>query len=303
MADYACHLLNMVGIYLVLAYSLNLVLGFGGLMSFCHAAFFGTGAYAYTLAVLARPGAGVGKELLWSANWPFPVAVLFAAGVSGAIAWVAGRVLLRFRGDFFVFASLGLQMVAFVVLYNWVDLTNGPFGIYGIPRPEIFGHTFRTPGEFLLLTGVANAVVLPLVFLLYRSPFGLSLAALRDDNPAAQSLGIDARRQHLAAFTLAAAFAGVAGALFASYVSYIDPTSFNLKESLFVATILLLGGSGNIKGPAVGVLVMTLLPEALRLMAISDSAAASLREILYGLILIVLMFFRPAGIAGNYRIQ
>lgn len=303
MGNYIFHLLNMIGIYLILAYSLNLVLGFGGLMSFCHAVFYGIGAYAYTLVRVGKPGSAVAKDLLWSADWPVPMAVLFAVAVSAIVAHAVGRILLRFRGDFFVFASLGFQMVVFVVLYNWLGLSNGPFGIYGIPRPEIFGQVIRTPAQFLPLILGANLLLLPLLFLLYRSPFGLSLAALREDALAAQSLGICARKQYLAAFTLAAAFAAVAGALFAAYVSYINPTVFNLKESLFIATILLVGGSGNIKGPLAGVLLMLLLPEVLRFLHLPGPLEANLREILYGLILIVLMLFRSQGLAGDFRVK
>lgn len=303
MDNYIFHLLNMIGIYMILAYSLNLVLGLGGLMSFCHAIFYGIGAYAYTLAVIGTPGNAVAKNLLWSASWPFLAAVMFSVFVTWCVANVIGRIILRFRGDYFVFASLGFQMMAFVVLYNWIGLGNGPFGIYGIPRPEVFGATIRTPGQFLPLIVGANLLVLPMLFLIYRSPFGLSLKALREDSLAAQSLGINASGQYIAAFTLAAGFASVSGALFAAYISFIDPTSFNLKESLFIATILLLGGSGNLKGPVTGVLLMLLLPEALRFLQLPDATAANLREIIYGAILIGLMLFRPQGIAGAFRVK
>lgn len=303
MTNYILHLVNMVGIYLILAYSLNLILGLGGLMSFCHAIFYGIGAYAYTLAVVGRPGSAVAHELLWTAAWPFPFAVIFAMTVSAAIAHLVGRVILRFRGDFFVFASLGFQMMAFVVLYNWIGLTNGPYGIYGIPKPAVFGTIISTPAQFLPLILLIDVILLSLLFLLYRSPFGLSLKALREDGLAAQSLGVGANSQYLAAFTLSAGFAAVSGALFASYVSFIDPTSFNLKESLFIVTILLTGGSGNIKGPVVGVLVMLLIPEALRFLHLPDALAANLREIIYGIILIGLMLFRPQGIAGAFRVK
>ena len=303
MENYIIHLLNMIGIYLILVYSLNLVLGYGGLMSFCHAIFYGVGAYAFTLAVVGRSGGDVAKDLMWIASWPFPVAILFSIVVTATVANLVGRVILRFRGDFFVFASLGFQMMAFVVLYNWIGLSNGPFGIYGIPRPEVFGISIRTPAQFLPLILGANALALPLLFLLYRSPFGLSLRALREDSLATQSLGVSAKDQYLSAFTLAAGFAAVSGALFASYVSFIDPTSFNLKESIFLATILFLGGSGNIRGPIVGVLVMVLLPEALRFLRLPDTIAANLREIIYGVILIGLMLFRPQGIAGSYQVK
>jgi branched-chain amino acid transport system permease protein len=137
---------------------------------------------------------------------------------------------------------------------------------------------------------------------LYQSPYGLSLKALREDERAAESLGIPAFRQHLSAFVIAGTCAGIAGALFASYVTYIDPTSFSLSESIFIVTLMLLGGTGNIKGPFTGVLVMVLLPEALRFAGLPPTAAPNVREILYGAILIALMFWRSQGLAGEYRL-
>lgn len=298
MENYLLHLLVMLGIYAILVYSLNLVIGFGGLLSVCHAAFYGIGAYAYTLAVVGQPGARVTENLMWSADWPFFAALLFSILVTALIAYGVGWVVLRFRGDFFVFATLGFQMVAFVLLYNWIGLSNGPFGIYGIPRPEIFSFSPGSPGDFFILVLALNGIALPLLFLLYRSPFGLSLKALREDSLAAQSLGVSAHKQFLAAFTLAAGFAAISGALYASYVSYIDPTSFNLKESLFIATVLLLGGGGNLKGPITGAVFMLALPEVLRLFPISSAAAANLREITYGVCLVLVMYFRPYGVFG-----
>ncbi|MCB1102294.1 MAG: branched-chain amino acid ABC transporter permease, partial [Kiritimatiellae bacterium] len=207
------------------------------------------------------------------------------------------------RGDFFVFATLGFQMIVFVVLYNWIDLSRGAFGIYGIPRPEILGWHVDEAWEYTLLVAGVNAIVLPLLFLLYKSPFGLSLKALRENERAAESLGISAFHQHLIAFAIAGACAGVAGGLYASYVTYIDPTSFTLQESIFIVSLLLLGGSGNIRGPIVGVVVMILLPEALRFVGLPDAVAPNVREIIYGLTLIILMLTRPTGIAGAFAVR
>jgi branched-chain amino acid transport system permease protein len=144
---------------------------------------------------------------------------------------------------------------------------------------------------------------LPLLFTLYRSPFGLSLKALRDDERAAESLGISAFRQHLAALTVAGGCAAVAGGLYAAYVTYIDPTSFGLDESIFIVSLLLLGGSGNIRGPLIGVVVMILLPEILRFAGLPDAVAANVREIIYGLILVMLMYWRPKGLAGDFALK
>lgn len=286
--NYALHLVVMIGIYLPLAYSLNLVLGLGGLVSFCHAAFYGIGAYTYALLVHSADA--------------YPLAALLGAVVATAvIALPLGAVALRFRGDLFLFVTLGFQMIVFVILYNWIGLTNGPYGIAGIPRPELFGFTVRTTAGYAGLVVAMNLILLPLLFALYRSPFGITLKALRENEAAGEALGIHANRVYLQAFVVAAAFAAIPGAFYATYVTYIDPTSFTLRESIFQVAILLLGGAGNRKGPFIGVVIMLLLPEALRFVGLPDAVAHNLREIIYGFLLIVLMYARPQGIAGEFR--
>jgi len=141
------------------------------------------------------------------------------------------------------------------------------------------------------------------LFLLYSSPFGLVLKSLREDEKAAEALGISPFWNFLKAFTIASSIAGVAGALYASYVTYIDPTSFTLNESIFLVTILLLGGSGNKKGPFFGVLIMIIFPEVLRFLGLPDSIAANLRQMIYGIGLVLLMYFRPQGIAGDFEVK
>src|ERR1035441_8172850 len=129
------------------ATNLLIIVGrYGGLLAFCLAAFYGIGAYAHTL--LRVGGGRLSQELLFSASVPFPMAVIGAALAGGLVALLIGLVALRFRGDFFVFTTLGFQMIVFVVLYNWTGLSRGAFGIYGIPRPELFGWQVRTLGEY-----------------------------------------------------------------------------------------------------------------------------------------------------------
>lgn len=288
--NYFLHILVMIGIYLPLAYSLNLTVGYSGLLSVAHAAFYGIGAYAFTL-------------LLTGAQLHPLVAVPAAVLLTGLIALGVGTISLRFRGDLFLFVTLGFQMIVFVLLLNWVGLTKGPYGIPGIPRPSFFGMTIRTPMQYAMLALVMNAIILPLLFALYRSPFGKALKALRENEAAASALGINPRRLHIQAFVWSAAFAAIPGAFYASYITYIDPSSFTLKESIFIAATLLLGGSGNRIGPLVGVVLMLLLPEALRFVGLPDAVAHNLREIIYGLLLAVLMYLRPQGIAGEYRMS
>lgn len=303
MENYLLHLLILIGTYSILAYSLNLVTGFGGLIAFCHAAFYGIGAYAFTLLSIGGETHRLADEVLYSADLSFLLALPAAPLVAGLFAFIIGWIALRFRSDLFIFATLGFQMIVFVVLHNWIALSRGPFGIYGIPRPELFGWRINELWEYALLIGALNAIVLPLLFILYRSPFGLALQALRDNERAAESLGISAKRHHLAAFTVAGACAGLAGAFYAGYVTYIDPSSFGLMETIFIVSLLLLGGSGNRVGPILGAVVMILLPEILRFVGLPSSVAANMREIIYGLILILLMYFRPQGLAGSYEVK
>ena|SRR4028119_491893 len=302
MVGYLLHLAVMVGIYAILAYSMNLILGFGGLLPFCHAALYGVGAYAYALARIKGTPAAQGG-LLFTADWPFLPALALATAAAALAGLVCALCALRFRGDFFIFATLGLQMIWFVIIRNWAGLGRGAFGIYGIPRPELAGWKVDEVTEYAGVVALCAAGVCSALILLYRSPFGLSLKALREDERAAESLGIPSFRRYFAAFGIAGACAGVAGALYASYVTYIDPTSFSLGESIFLVTLMLLGGSGNVKGPLAGVLMMILLPEALRFLGLPSTLAPNVREILYGAILIGLMFFRPQGLAGQYRLD
>lgn len=303
MGNYLLHILVMIGIYSILAYSINLVTGYGGLLNLCHAVFYGIGAYIYTLLSIGGDKSRFAEELLFSAHLPFLTALFFAALSGGLVALLIGFVALRFRGDFFVFTTLGFQMITFTVLYNWTVLSRGSFGIPGIARPTIFYWEVNTLPNYLLLVFSINALILPFLFFLYRSPFGLTLKALRENERAAESLGISPFHEHLIALVIAGSFAGTAGALYASYVTFIDPTSFSLQESIFLLALLLLGGAGNIKGPIVGVIVMTILPEILRFIGLPDSLAVNTKEIIYGLILIALMFYRPQGIAGEYSVR
>jgi len=280
----------MIGIYLILSYGLNLVVGFGGLLSLCHAVFYGIGAYACTL-------------LMIKCGLPFLPAILLTILITGICALIVGFPALRFRGDSFVIVTLGFQMIVFTILYNWIDLTRGPYGIPGIPRPVIAGYEFTTLPEYLIIVWTFLILIAAVLFIIYRSPFGLALKALRDDEMAAEGLGKSPVHLFLYAFVISGMTASVAGSLYATYVTYIDPTSFTLDESIFLLTVLLVGGTENRIGPFVGTVFIILLPEALRFLGLPDAVAANVRQMIYGLTLILLMFFRPQGIAGKYMVR
>lgn len=288
--NYLLHLLIMIDIYLILVYGLNLVVGFGGLLTLCHAAFYGIGAYAGTL-------------LMVKAGLSFVPACFLAMIITGMFALIIGIPALKFRGDSFVLVTLGLQIIVFTVLYNWIDLTRGPYGIPGIPRPTIGGFEITELHEYLVLVSLVGVLLTAVLFVIYKSPYGLALKALRDDEMAAEGLGKPPVQLFLYAFIISGMTASAAGVLYASYVTYIDPTSFTLDESILLLSILLVGGAGNRIGSFVGTVFMILLPEGLRFLGLPDSMAPNVRQMIYGLILILLMFLRPQGIAGEFRVR
>lgn len=288
--NYLLHIAIMMGIYGMLALSANLLIGFGGLLTMTQAAFYGLGAYAYAL---------LSMKLGLSFFVTLPAAVLFCA----IVGWLFGQAALKFRNEAFVLATIGFQMIVYVVLYNWTDLTRGPYGISGIPRPLFFGLEIESVAAFFVFTLILFLIVFGVMYLVGKSPFALSLKALRDDETAAQTLGICPRNQYIRALVISAAISAIPGVCFAGYITYIDPTSFTLTESIFIACILLVGGSGNVIGPMSGVAFMILLPEILRFVGLPDAIAANLREIIYGVLLIVLVYIKPKGLAGAYAIR
>jgi branched-chain amino acid transport system permease protein len=285
--NYVYHILIMICLYATLAQSLNLVVGYGGMLSLCHAAFYGLGAYIASL-------------LMMQAHWPFLLSLVTAVVAVGAIARLVSIPAIRLHGDFFVLATLGFQVIVFATLYNWVDFTRGPQGISGVPRPSVLGITVTSPLGFLVLAFVAALLCCGVLRLLLSSPYGRTLQAVREDKIAAASIGKDVNAFNRSAFAWAGGIAAVPGVLFATYSSYIDPTGFGLEESIFILCILVIGGAGNFRGPIVGTIVLVLLPELLRFLRLPDNVAANLRQILYGLALILMMRFRPQGIAGKY---
>ena len=288
--NYIFHILIMICIYAILSLSLNILIGYSGLLSLAHAAFYGIGAYAATLFMMKLgfnffPALGCG---------------IMVAGIS---ALLIAYPSLRLKGDYFVLASLGFQLIVFSILYNWIGLTRGPYGIPGIPRPSIFGFKFDSLPLYLILSAVILSLVFLLIRLLCESPFGRALKALREDELAAGSLGKDVPNLKIWAFVIAGGLAAVSGVLYATYVTYIDPTSFTLDESIFIIAIVLIGGSGNLKGPMVGAVFMIILPEVLRFLGIPSTIAPNVRQMIYGALLILLIRFRPQGLAGEYKLE
>lgn len=288
--NYLYHLIIYFEIYAIVAMSLNLLIGYGGLLQVAHAAYYGIGAYA--------------AALLWTKlGWGFFPGLVVGAFAAGVMSLLVSLPAWRFKGDYFVMISIAVQTLIYATLYNWTELTNGPFGISGIARPVIAGYSFVTTGSITVLYGVLALGLGMIMALLKWSPFGRALQAMRDDELAARSIGIPVNWLKLQAFALASAMVGIAGGLYASYVSYIDPTSFSLNESILMLSMVIIGGTGNVRGPLTGAAVLILLPEALRFLQLPDAVAANVRLLAYGLLLVIMMHLRPQGLAGTYRYQ
>lgn len=285
--NYLCHILIMITLYLILGLSLNLVVGYGGMLSLCHGALYGVGAYTYTLLTM---NAGCG----------FLTAAASAALLTGLVALLIAIPCLRFRGDVFVLGTLGFQMIVFSFLYNFVGLTRGPYGISGILKPVLFGKPFHSLPSFLMLSTALASLALYLHWQFTRSPFGRTLQAVRDDELTARALGKNPIFFRATAIVLAGCLAAVAGSLYATYVSYIDPTSFGLDESVFILMVVIIGGAGSLYGPVLGAVFVIVLPELLRFLDVPDAVAPNVRQIVFGLVMILAMRFRPRGIAGRY---
>lgn len=286
--DYIFHLLILIGIYIILATSLNLMWGFAGLLSLGHAAFFGLGAYAAALL-----GMKLGLSFFLST-------LIATAGVMLVGVIIAG-LTLRLGEDYFILAVLAFQIVATAVLFNWVDMTRGPFGLYGIKRPVILNFPIATTRDFFILTA---GVTLFLYFLIRRlviSPFGRVLKAIREDEVATLVLGKSVVTFKIMTFAVAAGFAAVAGSLLGPYFTALHPTSFTLGESILLVAMVILGGSGSLTGSVIGVVILLLIPEGLRFLELPGHIAGALQQIVYGLLLWGLMVYRPQGLIGEYK--
>lgn len=287
--DYLFHIAIMVNIYVLLTLAANLVAGMAGLLSLCQAAFYGIGAYfsAFFLLHLQLPF--------------LVVAAIIMLGVA-IISLLVSYASIRLKGDYFILASLGFQMLVFTILYNWTNVTQGPYGISGIPGIQLFGWgEGKVSGTFayLLFSTVLSACAAALFLHLKHSPFERLLHAVRDDELALAALGRDPASIKMQSFFISAAFSGLAGLLYAGYVGYIDPTSFTLDESIFILCALFIGGTGNVRGPVAGAIFVIILPEILRFVGLPEALAANLRQVIYGLALILVMWLRPQGILGE----
>ncbi|MDD5193233.1 MAG: branched-chain amino acid ABC transporter permease [Candidatus Nanoarchaeia archaeon] len=282
---YLIHILILVGIYIILALALQLAMGFTGLLNIGHVAFYGIGAYTSALLAL---NLGV----------PF----WFGLIIGGLVASIFGILLAipttKLKGDYLAIGTLGFAIIIFSILQNWISLTNGPLGLPGIPKPILFGFKF-TGFSYLILVYVFVLITYWIVKKIVKSPFGRVLKAVKDDELAASSLGKNPIKYKIIAFAVSAFLAGIAGSLYAHYISFIDPSSFTILESILIISMVIIGGLGSIGGAIFGAAFLILIQEPIRFLPLPSSVLGALRQMIYSGLLIILLIFKPKGLWGG----
>lgn len=287
---YMLLIIAMFCIYLVLSESLNLTMGYGGMLSLAHAVFFGVGAYGYALFTLM-------------------VANSFLGGVSAAVvtASILGFLFavfcVRLRSDEFLLATIALQMLFSTVARNWISVTGGPFGLSGITRPTVAAIDFGDSSRLVFLLVGLTMVALLIVGVCTRSRLFLDVRAVRDDWEAAMTTGVAPIRVRVAAFTISAGLAATAGAMYAVWFGFVDVSAFVIAESISIFIILAVGGLSTFSGPFCGALLLVLLPELLRFSPLPDAYEANVRQVLYGIALVLVTTLRPKGLVGAYSLE
>ncbi len=288
--EYLLHIFVICGIYSILTLSLNLVVGYTGLVSLGHAAFFCIGAYISALLALN----------LGISPWIGLIAGACGAAVFGV---VIGMPSLRLKGDYLALATFGAGMIIYSIAKNWVSFTRGPMGLPGIPGFSVFGFSLESTWLYLILVIVFTLVTVFILQRLVGGAYGRVLRSIREDEIASETLGKYVAKYKLQVFVVGAFFAGIAGSLYAHYITFIDPSSFTVMESITILLMVIFGGMGSIKGSLVGAIMLVMFPEMLRFLGMPSSIAAPMRQMIYGLLLVVFMIKRPQGLLGKYRFR
>ena len=281
--DYILHVATVILLYAGLVASLNLLIGHAGILSFAHASFYGIGAYVTAMLTVY-------------AGWDWLPAVAAAVVATAAIAFLIGVPTLRLGGDYFVLALFGFQLIVVDVILNLDDVTNGPFGIRGIPRPSVNDYRLASGWPFLIGTAVVTGVLFLTVRRIVTSPLGGKLHAVRDDETVAAALGINVARTKIMIFTVAAALAAVIGAMTAFYFRFVEANAFNSEVMILLLAMAFVGGTRSLWGAVVGPAILVLFPEIFRFIGPIGVDLAKVQQGLYGLLLVLLMLFRPQGL-------
>jgi len=275
-SGYLITILITVAIYAILAHSLNIITGHAGQISLGHAAFFGIGAYTSAL-------------LYTGAGFPFWISVPLAAFVAGVVGALLGIPCLRVRDDFLAITTMGINFVV-EAIFLYIPFFGGAMGIGGVNLPNWFGREMTKP-EYLFLILIVFGLLLLLDRRLGRSWVGLAWVSIREDDQAAEAMGVDVVRFKVLAFVLGSAIAGLAGGFYAHFLTFIMPQNFGFGQSIVILSMVVFGGIGTRWGPVVGAIILGVMPEVSR-------PIMEYRTLVYGVLLLAMMRFQPGGLLG-----
>ena len=207
----------------------------------------------------------------------------------------------KLQGDYLALGTLGFAFIIEAVLKNWIEVTRGPLGIPGIPKPELFGFVFYSLDSFMLLALASLVITTIIIYIIVNSPFGRLLKAIREDETATQALGKNTLRYKSLTLTISAFFAGIAGSLYAHYVTFIDPTSFSFLTLVLIVSMVIIGGTSSIRGSIAGAFLLIIIPEPLRFLGLPSNVIGPGRQIIYALLFLLVLLKRPHGIFGEHR--
>ncbi len=286
--NYILNIFVITGIYIILCLSLDLILGYAGLPALGHISFAAVGAYTSSLLAF-RFGLS---------PW---LGLIVGAMLSLLLGAVISLSSTRLKGDYLAITTFGLGLIIYEIANNWVSLTRGPMGLPGIPGFSIFSYQIIHIWQYLVVVITFVSITYIILSKIVHSPFGKVIQAIREDETATKSLGKDTDKDKIIVFMIGAFFAAIAGSLYAHYITFIDPSSFTPMESITVLLMVVFGGMGTLTGSFVGASTLIIFPEMLRFVGLPDSIAAPIRQMIYGLLLILLMLKRPQGIFGKYH--
>lgn len=277
--DFWMHVIIMIGVFSILSMGLNVIIGYAGQFALGHAAFYGIGAYTAAL-------------LMIHLELSFWLVLPLSAIITAVFGFLLALPVIRLRGDYLGIVTLGFGEIIRLIFVNWVDVTRGPMGLPGISAPTIFGYTFSGKIEYYYLILILVVITYIVIHKIVHSGIGLNMLTIREDERLAEAIGIRPNKYKIVAFTIGAFFAGIAGAFWATYISYISPDTFRYLDSVNILAMVILGGSGNLAGSILGATILVVTPELLRYVS-------EYRMLLLGLAIVLMMIFKPKGFWGE----
>lgn len=298
--DYVWDLAVKASIFAILASSLNMSVGYTGLLTLAHSGFMGVGAYTFAILTTQSTNPPPGAEMFNLPLWP----ALIVAGLVAGIAALLVSPILRLKGHFFVLSTVTVQLTIIQVLLSWQWMTNGSLAIRDVPRLSLFGFTPSNPQEFLLVSIPVAAIVILVIRQLVSSPYGRVLTTIRANPQVAESIGKNVGLYRLRVFMLTAFMAGIGGAVFASYVTVAAHTQYLVEFSTFLLMMVILGGTGRWMGALIGVVAYIVIGESVRFIpGIPPEMVGGFRAMIFSGILFLAVLYRPQGLIGRYRLE